>query len=389
MMKSPVDTTDNSVHPAQEHHAALHEMHGHAPKDSKDYWLSNAEATSTLLIAAWYVLGVFVTLGILPDSPVRLWAANWAIPCLLGIFYFGSGYLFQRFQKVTTFQEWRHYMSREVIVLLTPFFAFTILTLLTANVVALQPGVASVGLTAAVPTFSGESLMSAVFVHPVGPVGYFIVLLCLFMVARTPQTKRGMACMMACALAAKVFAIVVMDTGSSQSVYYYVLLIADNAIWFVGGIALRFFRGEELLAHRTCTGALVVTFAVLASGLCACGIHEAAALALLTALGILCLYSLSATCFLRREQNKFFGFLTRYTMAIWLMHQILSALVFCGLFALGFAPNGTYAFCWVPVCAVATLVACYVLPLAVMHVLSSMGKAGFIVYPGRYLPPAS
>ena len=113
---------------------------------------------------------------------------------------------------------------------------------------------------------------------------------------------------------------------------------------------------------------------------------EAALLSLLTLLGLLALYSLSAARFLRGNQIRFYGLVTRYTMAIWLMHQILSVLVFCGLYALGFHAGGVFEAVWVPVNAIACLIACYPLPVFVMWVLSHIGKLGFIAYPSRYLP---
>ena len=43
-------------------------MHGHAPAGSPDTWVFNIEAVSTLCIAAWYVFGVFISLGLLPRN---------------------------------------------------------------------------------------------------------------------------------------------------------------------------------------------------------------------------------------------------------------------------------------------------------------------------------
>ena len=81
---------------------SISEMHGHAPAAAKDTWIFNAEATSTLLIAAWYIFGVYITLGIIPNNAFFEWGAHWVIPFLLGVFYLGAGYLYQRHQRVTS-----------------------------------------------------------------------------------------------------------------------------------------------------------------------------------------------------------------------------------------------------------------------------------------------
>lgn len=167
---------------------------------------------------------------------------------------------------------------------------------------------------------------------------------------------------------------------------YYLLGIMDNWIWFALGIALCAFDAPKLLRQPALAAGLTAAFFVLAALLLTFNMAEAALLSLLTLLGLLALYSLSAARFLRGNQIRFYGFVARYTMAIWLMHQILSVLVFCGLYALGFHAGGAFAPFWIPVNAITCLIACYPLPVFVMWVLSHIGKLGFIVYPSRYLP---
>ncbi len=362
-------------------------MHGHAPKSAPDTWIFNAEAVSTLLIAAWYIFGVFIALGIVPANSFHAWGSTWIIPLLLGVFYFGAGLLFQRYQKVTDICSWANYMKREVIVLLVPFFAFTILTLATGSLMALQPELMRSGLIEAAPGLTAENFIHAAFIQPVGPVGYFIVLLGFFVVTRTPQTTRGMGVLIALGLMVKTVAVVLADTNESLFIPYYIMQMMDNWIWFILGIALQFFKLDQKLTKGVAACAVVAFFAVGAA-LFVFNITEAACLSVLTALGLLSFYALSATRFENGAQNKFFGFVTQYTMAIWLMHEILAELVFFALFACGFSPIGAFA-CdggWGIVCAAACILACYPLAVLVMAALSRIWKLGFIVYPARYLP---
>ena len=346
-------------------------MHGHAPKASPDTWIFNAEAVSTLLIAAWYVFGIFIALGLIPENPFHTWGSMWVIPMLLGVFYFGAGLLFQRYQKVTDVHSWAKYMKREAIVLLVPFFAFTVLTLATSSLMKLQPELLHAGLVAAAPTLSPESFIHAVFVQPVGPVGYFIVLLGFFIITRTPQTKRGMSTLLVFGLTVKVIAIVFIDTGLDVFTPYYLMQMMDNWIWFILGIALQFFRIDRLISKKI-AGAAVALFITFGAVLFLLRISEAASLSILTALGLACFYALSGSRFEHGAQDRFFGFVTRYTMAIWLMHEILAQLVFFALFACGFSPIGALALdgSWTIICAIGCLIACYPLAVLVMAALS-------------------
>ena len=381
-----MDTGIADKNPHKTSSVSMNEMHGHAPAAAKDTWIFNAEATSTLLIAAWYIFGVYIALGVIPQNAFYEWGAHWIIPFLLGVFYLGAGYLYQRHQRVTDLKSWTTYLKREVIVLLTPFLAFLVLTLLTTSVAALQPGLVESGLAAGQPGFTLSNLVHAIFIRPVGPVGYFIILLVIYVITPTPQTKRGMGALLMCALAVKVIAIILTDQGAAAHVPYYLLGIMDNWIWFALGIAMCAFDVPKHLAHPTCAAGCAIVFVALGALLLMLNIAEAALLGLLTLLGLLALYAIAAAWFLRGKQVRFYGFVTRYTMAIWLMHQILSVLTFSALYALGFHAGGVFADIWIPVNAIACLIACYPLPVLVMWVLSRIGKLGFIVYPSRYLP---
>lgn len=81
----------------------------------------------------------------------------------------------QRDQRVTDLKSHAAYLRREAIVLLVPFIAFLVLTLLASSVAALQLGLVESGLAAGEPGFDLANLAHAIFVRPVGPVGYFIV----------------------------------------------------------------------------------------------------------------------------------------------------------------------------------------------------------------------
>ena len=105
--------------------------------------------------------------------------------------------------------------------------------------------------------------------------------------------------------------------------------------------------------------------------------------AVLDALGVLWAASLFSTVFRSGRQNRFYGFVTRYTMAIWLFHGICVALYFHLWKVAGIS---VAAAPWMAAAGAALV--CYGMPVLIMAALSRLGKAGIIVYPARYLPPA-
>ncbi len=258
-------TSSANKNPNMTSGVSISEMHGHAPAAAKDTWIFNAEAPSTLLIAAWYIFGVYITLGIIPKNVFYEWGVHWVIPFLLGAFYLGAGYLYQRHQCVTSLKSSAAYLKREIIVLLTPFIAFLVFTLLATSVASLQPGLVESGLATGEPGFTLPNLVHALFIHPVGPVGYFIILLGIYVITHTPQTKRGMWILFACALVAKMVAIVLTDLGVAAHAPYYLLGIMDNWIWFALGIALCAFDAPKFLRQPALAAGLTAAFFVLAA----------------------------------------------------------------------------------------------------------------------------
>ena len=358
------DTRDISARPNAP--CTAHEMHGHAPAGSSDTWIFNIEAVSTLCIAGWYLYGVFISLGLLPNVAFYHWGSTWVVPFLLGIFYAGAGYLYQQHQRIHSVAAWGHYMKREFIVLATPFVAFTVLVLATNSIVH------------GTPSLSIPNLASALTLDPVVPVGYFEVLFFIYVLTRTPQSMRGMIGLLAVACAAKIAIALCNGAGISTSWIYAAREIPENWIWFVCGVAIRFFGLKRWLARPRVGLGSTLAFAGCALLLYAARSTHPLALCVLTALALCAAFSLSAERFSSGRQDAFFGFVTRYTMAIWLMHELLAKLVMAGLGVLGFTNSA--------VLGAACLIACYGLPIVAMGALSHIGKLGFIVYPSRYLP---
>ncbi len=359
-------STDRNIPAHPRSPVSPHEMHGHAPAASPDTWVFNIEAVSTLCIAAWYVFGVFISLGLLPHNRFYEWGSGWVIPFMLGVFYLGAGYLYQRYQHIWSVGTWATYMRREIIVLATPFVAFTVLVLATNSVLHANPGL------------SPENLGLALTVSPVVPVGYFEVLFVIYVLTHTPRTRGGMAGLLLAALAAKAAVTVCSDAGATQGWIYLAREVPGNWIWFVAGVAMSFFGLERWLKKPLVAGGSVVAFAACAAVLFGADVRSHLGFFALTALGLLAFYSVAAARFGTGPQDRLFGFVTRYTMAIWLMHEIVAKLVMAGLGAMGVANAG--------VLGAACVIACYALPIAIMAVLSKVWKLGFIVYPGRYLP---
>ncbi|WP_296009889.1 hypothetical protein [uncultured Adlercreutzia sp.] len=355
--------------------AAAHEMHGHGAGTAKDSWLHNAEATASLLIALGGLIATCQAHAVLPETPVAHWIEDCLVPFQLPVFYFCLGYLYQRYRTVRTRRAWAANLKRELALMLIPFAAFTVLELLANTVTGVSPG------------FSVAEVARALFVSPIAPVGYFYTCLIIYALTPTLASRRNASCLLIGAAAAKITLVTLESLPATAafaaSLPYAITSVADNGIWVAAGMALALYRGLPLLRGREKTWGLGGLWLAASIITYAAGWIGEPAHVVLDALGIAWFASLFSTVFRNGRTNRFFAFVTRYTMAIWLFHAICLKLYFWALAIVGVPLSAAP---WLM--GLGALVACYGLPVALMGALSHIGRTGIIVYPARYLPPA-
>lgn len=355
--------------------AAVHEMHGRGLDHPSDTWVHNMEATSALLIAFGSLLAFAAAAGPLPAAGIVLWAQDCLFPLQFPVLYFASGYLYQRYRSVRTKRAWVANIKREATVLLVPFLTFTVLTL---AVNALTGGGRPLGPLA---------VLDVLLLNPVEPLGYFPVCLILFAITPTAASRRNASRLLMTALGCKIAIVVLLSlpatAPTAERLPWIVQAVAENWIWFAGGMGVSLFRVLPLLRtpeKAWALGALWVATSVITFG---AGWLGEASYGLLDAIGVVWFASLFSAAFRSGAQDAFYGFASRYTMALWPLAPLGLKLTIVGLTALGITASGAP---WL--CFAAGLVACFGLPVLVMALLERVGKLGFLIYPARYLPPA-
>lgn len=355
--------------------AAVGEMHGHGSDHPSDTWVGNMEAAAALLIALGSLIAFARGMGAIPAGGLADWALDCLIPLQFPVFYFASGYLYQRYRSVRTRAAWLANLRREAVVLLVPFAVFTLVTL-GANTVS------GIGRP-----LSAANLAEALLLRPAGPLGYLYTSLILYALMPTVISRRNGRKLFAGAVACKIIIVALLSlpatSAAASQLPFAVVSVAENAVWFAGGMALSLYGALPLLRSREkawALGALWIAASVITF---MAGWLGEASHALLDAIGVVWFASLFSAAFRSGAQDAFFGFASRYTMAFWLMGPPALKLLVAALGALGVSGADAP---WL--CLGAGAVACYAVPVAVMALLNHLGKAAFAVYPARYLPPA-
>lgn len=355
----------------------VHEMHGRGSDHPHDTWVLNLEASAALLIALGSLLTFLAAAGALPDAGLARWAQDCLFPLQFPVFFFCSGYLYQRYRAVRTRRAWALNLRREAIVLLVPFAVFTVL------------GLAVGSLLGSPRALSVPEVVRALVVQPIVPLGYFYTCFLLYVITPTPISRRNTYGLVLAALLCKVAVVALLSlpatAGTAARLPYAITSVAENWIWFAGGMAIALVRALPLLRSREKAWALGALWIATSIITFTAGWIGEASHALLDAVGILWTASLFSTVFRSGRQNAFYRFATRYTMAFWLIAPLGLRLLFFLLTAANLTAGAPV------LCVFLGAVTCFGLPVAAMEALSHIGKAGFIVYPSRYLtpPPAS
>lgn len=350
-------------------------MHGHGSGGPKDVWAHNVEATASLLIAFGTLITTCSDQGLFIPSPASRWILEYLVPFQLPIFYFCLGFLYQRYRTTRTPRAWGQNLRRELALMGIPFVAFTVLVLLTNSIVGAKP------------PLSGADLFRALLIDPVIPVGYFYTCLIIYAITPTVKSRRNASGLLLAALAA--------ESGHRGARF-----TARHRRSRRAPPLRRHLRGRELDlgCRRHGHGALPgpAPRARIRESLGPrrpVGGHQRDRLlrrldrrdvprrsgrARRAVGGLPVLHRVP-----QRAAEPLYGFVTRYTMAIWLFHGICLALYFHLWKVAGIS---VAAAPWMAAAGAALV--CYGMPVLIMAALSRLGKAGIIVYPARYLPPA-
>ena len=288
--------------------AAAHEMHGRGLDHPSDTWVHNMEATSALLIAFGSLLAFATAAGPLPAAGIVQWAQDCLFPLQFPVFYFASGYLYQRYRSVRTKRAWAANMKREAIVLLVPFLTFAVLTL---AVNAVTGGGRPLGPL---------TILDMLLLNPVEPLGYFPVCLILFAITPTAASRRNASRLLMAALGCKIAIVVLLSlpatAPTAERLPWIVQAVAENWIWFAGGMGVSLFRVLPLLRtpeKAWALGALWVATSVITFG---AGWLGEASYGLLDAIGVIWFASLFSAAFRSGAQDALYGFASRSPVAL-------------------------------------------------------------------------
>ena len=217
-------------------------------------------------------------------------------------------------------------------------------------------------------------ILTTLFVTPVAPYWYLYALFFIFLITPTFSNKKMMGVCLGIALAFKILSILKLDTD-----IFLVSTVLSNEIWFIFGMCLGILDFDNIISkkkslHLSLRG-IIVFFAlsILAYKFNLGNIFDF----LLGTLAVIAIVILFGFVFKSNKQNKLLGFMSKYTMHIFLMHTIFAAAFRTVLIKVGITNA--------PVHIVVCIIASFAVPILVGLVMEKLKWPEFFIYPAKFI----
>ena len=276
----------------------------------REIWIDNGKSIACILVVLGHFFQSMTKAGLLPQSALLEWFDETLYTFHVPIFFFCSGYLYQRTARVDSPAAWRRNLAKKALALGVPYLTFSCLTWLLKTLFADAVNDAAGGLA------------DTLLVHPASPYWYLYALFLLFCLIPTFQTRRTAVLCTAGALALKTLGLC-FSFGLPALTY-----LCEHAVWFVLGMLLARLRAPGFAPPARYGLISVLTAAVfllLSVVRYRTGADSPLWAPLLCLLGITMVLLPMAGYYHTHPQNRFFEVLARYTLPIYLMHTLCAA----------------------------------------------------------------
>lgn len=328
----------------------------------REIWVDNVKVLACALVVLGHFFQSMTKAGILPANDLSGWFDQTIYYFHVPLFFICSGFLYQRLSKVDSLKSWGKNVLKKALNLGVPYFAFSFATWLLKTVFSSSTNDRIGGL------------FDTLFVHPTSPYWYLYALIFIFLITPTFGSKKASITGLIVALTLKVLGIAGWGTGISAISY-----VVSNEIWFVIGMCLSVWNVKRYLENLNLAPSLALgtAFTVLSVFTYKADIqHGAVGVAMgLIACGAVILLTLRI--FRAGNQLPVFGYLSQYTMPIFLMHTLFAAPLRTVLLKIGIQNA--------PIHVALGIMISFVGPIAAAVIMKKSKWLEFFMYPGKLI----
>lgn len=270
----------------------------------RETWLDYIRAIACFLVAFIHFVESMIKAGLIDCTNFFNVLERTVYFFPVPIFFFCSGYLYQKGQPVDSISSYIKNVKNKLINLGIPYIFFTFVTIVSKKLMG-----------DSVNTPINRKAWEYFLVSPPGQMWFLIILILCFMVIPT-MNRRNFWIIVLGGSAAKILAL----TGVIYYIQIVEMEIFSYAIWFIGGMAVCY---KQIKPDKKWVflGMLVLPVMVIAY------LSEQRNLFLQSLLSFLGIIFLSGVCVCLKNKHRILLILSKYMLQIYLLHTMCAACV--------------------------------------------------------------
>ena len=276
---------------------------------TRSKWIDCIKVEACILVVLGHFYQSMIFSGMLPENEIYNWFIKTVYCFHVQLFFICSGFLYQKYSKVNSFDLWIKNSKKKLLSLGVPYLFFSTVTWLLKSV-----------FSGSVNNEVKAGLADSLLRKPVSPYWYLYALFFIFLLTWTFSSTKKALFWMICAIAGKIYFL----SGACNCGIYAVTIVLQNEVWFVGGMLLCYFkfdvynkqRAGRVLALTGFAMSIMISYMNLFNGWISFGLGI-----------ILCFSVIFLTAGYQDEiwKCKIIPVVSKYTMPIFLMHTIFAA----------------------------------------------------------------
>ena len=279
-------------------------------RNSREIWIDNVKVIACLFVLLGHFFQSMVKVDIISRGSMYGWFNNTIYMFHVQLFFICSGYLYQKYNTVDSFGSWKNNVTKKLLALGVPYFVFSVLTwglkfLFSSSV-----------------NNQAKDLLHSLFVNPEAPYWYLYCLFFIFMITPTFSSSKKLYGGLTVALVMKIlsfFKIIKIPV---------LALLLNNEIWFVIGMCLCWIDIKRICSNKKWRNISVFSGALFLALSLVVYLNDISFAAVEFLCGLIACFSIilfMLYVFRDNIQIGIFGFLSKYTMPIFLMHTVFAA----------------------------------------------------------------
>ncbi|MBQ6626739.1 MAG: acyltransferase family protein [Ruminococcus sp.] len=329
----------------------------------RDGFIDIVKIYACILVVLGHFFQSMVSSEIILASDFILWFDKTIYYFHVPLFFMCSGYLFQKYSKVTTFSQWGNNFLKKALAFSVPYFVFSTATWVLKTVFSSSVNEEAVGY------------FRSMFLEPISPYWYLYALFFVFLITPTFKNKKVAVAGLISAFVLKVVSFFVTEMS-----IYAVSTLMHNEIWFVGGMCISCFELPAALkkkAFRFLSISLSLVFVVSSIVLYVFDIKYASASFVMGIIACIATFVIAVNVENVKVIKTINSKLSKYTLPVFLMHTIFAAGFRAVLLKLGITNVVVHIVCGLAIS--------FFGPILTAFIMSKVKWLDFVLYPNKYI----